>query len=123
MTSGGTGRPRAGPASVERVKAISEVDVDELASLLEQGARLIDVREPNEYEQARVPGAELVPLATVPDHLDRFSSDGPTYVICRSGARSMRACEFASEHGREAVNVAGGTLAWIETGRPVDSGA
>ncbi len=99
---------------------IREIDVDELAALLEQGARLIDVREPNEYEQARVPGAELVPLATVPDHLERFDTDGPTYVICRSGARSMRACEFVGQHGYEAVNVAGGTLAWIDSGRPVD---
>ena len=101
---------------------IREIDVDELATLLEQGARLIDVREPNEYEQARVPGAELVPLATVPDHLERFAIDRPTYVICRSGARSMRACEFVAPHGREVVNVAGGTLAWIDSGRPVDTG-
>lgn len=102
---------------------IPEIDVDELARLLEQGARLIDVREPNEYEQARVPGAELVPLDTVPDRLERFAADGPTYVICRSGARSMRACEFVSQHGREVVNVAGGTLAWIDSGRPVDAGS
>lgn len=102
--------------------AIREIDVDELAALLEQGARLIDVREPNEYEQARVPGAELVPLAMVPEQLDRFADEGPTYVICRSGARSMHACEFVSQQGRETVNVAGGTLAWIDSGRQVDSG-
>jgi rhodanese-related sulfurtransferase len=103
--------------------AIREINVDELASLLDGGARLIDVREPGEFEQARVPGAELVPLASVPEHLDRFEADGPTYVICRSGARSMHACEFVAQQGREAVNVAGGTLAWIDSGRPVDAGA
>jgi rhodanese-related sulfurtransferase len=102
---------------------IKEISVDELADLLETGARLIDVREPHEYEDARVPGGVLVPLGMVPESLDRFPADEITYVICRSGARSMRACEFVGRHGREAVNVAGGTQAWIESGRSVDSGA
>ena len=100
---------------------IKEISVDELAELLEQGAPLVDVREPDEYAAGRVSGGTLVPLATVPDRLDAFRTDGPTYVICRSGARSMRACEFVAAQGREVVNVAGGTLAWVESGRPVDA--
>jgi rhodanese-related sulfurtransferase len=103
--------------------SIQEIRVDELANLLDSGAVLIDVREPHEFDEARVPGAQLIPLATVPDRLEEFASAGPTYVICRSGARSMRACEYVAAHGREAVNVAGGTLAWIESGRAVDRGA
>jgi rhodanese-related sulfurtransferase/molybdopterin-guanine dinucleotide biosynthesis protein A len=115
-------RRETGPvASV--AMAIQEITVDQLAELLEQGARLVDVREPSEYADARVPNGTLVPLADVPDHLDAFPEDSTTYVICRSGARSMRACEFVAAHGREAVNVAGGTLAWIESGRQVDRGA
>lgn len=103
---------------------IAEIDVAALAEALEAGsARLIDVREPDEYAAVHVPGAELVPLGTVPDHLDRFTGPGPTYVICRSGARSMRACEFVAEHtDAEVVNVAGGTNAWVESGRPTASG-
>lgn len=101
---------------------VPEISVDELAPLLEAGAHLVDVREPDEFEQARVPGAVLVPLATVPDHVDAFRSEGTTYVICRSGARSMRACEFLTGHGVEVANVAGGTLAWIDSGRDVDAG-
>ncbi len=103
--------------------AIQEITVDDLAARLDDGARLVDVREPHEFENARVPGGVLVPLASVPDRLDEFPADRTTYVICRSGARSMRACEFAAAQGREVVNVAGGTLAWIESGRAVDSGA
>lgn len=97
--------------------------MDDLAPLLDDGVRLIDVREPDEWQAARVPGAELVPLATVPGRLDEFPEGETTYVICRSGARSMRACEFAAAQGRGVVNVAGGTLAWIESGRPVDADA
>jgi rhodanese-related sulfurtransferase len=102
--------------------SIREISVDELSVLLETSVRLIDVREPNEYHEAHVPGAVLVPLGSVPDRLDAFQGEGPSYVICRSGARSMRACEFVAEHGLEAVNVAGGTMAWLLEGRPVVAG-
>lgn len=103
--------------------AIQEISVDELAVLLEEGIVLVDVREAHEYEEARVPGGVHVPLGTVPDRLDAFPTDQTTYVICRSGGRSMQACEHVAAQGREVVNVAGGTLAWIESGRAVDSGA
>jgi rhodanese-related sulfurtransferase len=102
--------------------AIAEINVDELAELLESGVRLIDVREPAEYAEARVPGGVLVPLGTVPDEVDAFRGAGSAYVICRSGARSMRACEFLSAQGIDAVNVAGGTLAWIASGRDIATG-
>lgn len=98
---------------------VQEISVDELAERLEGGARLVDVREPVEFEDARVPGGVLVPLATVPTTVDTFRSDGTTYVICRSGARSMQACEFLAQQGVDVANVAGGTLAWIASGRDV----
>ena len=88
---------------------IAEIEIDDFADRVADGARVIDVREPDEYATGHVPGAELIPLGTVPEHLDRFGADGPTYVICRSGGRSMRACEFASTSGHDVVNVTGGT--------------
>ena len=69
-----------------------------------------------------MPGAVLVPLASVPDNVDAFKGNGPTYVICKSGGRSMRACQFVAAHGVEAVNVAGGTWAWINSGREYATG-
>lgn len=107
--------------------AISEIDVDDLAALIEaaqdpSGVRLIDVREPDEYAQGHVPGAVHVPLGTVPEHLDAFRGDGTTYVICKGGGRSMQACEFVAQHGIDAVNVAGGTMAWVLSGRDVAGG-
>ncbi len=103
---------------------IEEITVDELETALAGGARLIDVREQDEYDEFRVPGAIHVPLATVPDHLDAFAGDGPTYVICLGGGRSMRACEYVSEAtGQHVVNIAGGSRAWLESGRAVENGA
>ncbi len=101
---------------------IPEIDVDELAGLVGGGVRLIDVREPDEYTSGHVAGAVSIPLGTVPDRIDDFRSDATTYVICRSGARSGRAVEFVAAHGVDAVNIAGGTLAWIESGREVVAG-
>jgi rhodanese-related sulfurtransferase len=98
---------------------ISEIEVAALAARVAEGALVVDVRELHEYTAGHVPGAIPMPLATVPDNLDRFRSDGPTYVICQSGGRSMRACEFASGEGYDVVNVAGGTGAWVDSGNDV----
>lgn len=102
--------------------AISEASVDELESALQAGARLVDVRQPDEYLAGHVPGALLVPLATVPDSLAAFSADAPTYVICKTGARSYRACEFLADQGLEGINVEGGIMAWIISGRGTVTG-
>ncbi len=102
--------------------AISEITVDQLAEKLAHGVRLVDVREVDEYESGHIPGALLVVLGTVPDNVETFRGDGPTYVVCKSGGRSMRACEFLIDHGVNTVNVAGGTMAWIQSGRDTVAG-
>lgn len=101
----------------------AEIDVDELASCLAEGVRLVDVREPHEYVGGHVPGAVLVPLSEVPDRVTEFGDEGDTvYVICQAGGRSARACEFVRTLGINTVNVIGGTGAWIISGRPVVMG-
>jgi rhodanese-related sulfurtransferase len=101
---------------------LPEITVAELATRLDGGAVLFDVRNPDEYDEAHVPGARLVPLPEVADRLDEFPTDTEVLVICRSGARSATASEFLRANGVDAVNVAGGTLAWIAEGRAVETG-
>ncbi len=101
---------------------VSEIDVDALAALNPTAVQLVDVREPDEYEEARVRGAVLIPLMTVPDNLERLDSSRPLYLICASGGRSMNAAEFLDQHGFDAINVAGGTKGWIAAGHEVDTG-
>jgi rhodanese-related sulfurtransferase len=103
--------------------SVPEIQVGELEGLLSGGAPLFDVRQPDEFAEARVPGAVLVPLGEVADALDRFPTGRPVYVICRSGARSMKAAEFLRANGVDAVNVEGGTMAWVTSGRSYDSDA
>jgi rhodanese-related sulfurtransferase len=101
---------------------VPEISVDELATRLDAGAFLLDVRQPDEYKAGHVPGACLIPLAEVPERLGEIPTGGELLVICRSGARSMAAAEFLEQQQIPAANVAGGTLAWIESGREVVTG-
>jgi rhodanese-related sulfurtransferase len=100
----------------------AEIDVDELARLLDDGVALVDVRQPGEWDEARITGATLIPLAELPDRTAELPEGQSLVLICRSGARSARACEFLAAQGFETANVAGGILAWIDSGREVDSG-
>jgi rhodanese-related sulfurtransferase len=101
---------------------VPEIDIPALARLHDAGPVLIDVREPHEYTEAHVPGATLIPLATVPEHLDQVPREGTVYVICAVGGRSRKAAEYYRTQGIDAVNVAGGTKAWMEAGQPTSSG-
>ena len=100
----------------------SEVTIDQLADALSSGAYVLDVRTPDEYAEKRVPGAVLIPLAELGDRVEEVPDDQPVYVICATGVRSMRAAEALERAGWEALNVAGGTNAWVESGRDFDSG-
>lgn len=101
---------------------VPEIDVTELARERERGAPLVDVRQPDEWEEFRAPGAQLIPLGELPERVEEVPTDGTVYVICKSGGRSAKAVEYLRTQGVDAVNVAGGSLAWREAGNPVESG-
>jgi sulfur-carrier protein adenylyltransferase/sulfurtransferase len=85
--------------------------------------RIVDVREPAEYtgELGHIPGAELVPLATVEAAAAAWNKDEELVLVCRSGARSGRAAAALTALGfRRAMNMVGGMLAWNEAKLPVD---
>lgn len=101
--------------------ADAEVTPQQARDGVREGGVLIDVREPWEYEQIRIPGAVLIPLGEVPDRLGEIPEGRDVYVYCRMGGRSARAAEFLRAHGRpRSYNVVGGIDAWKEDGLPVD---
>ena len=103
--------------------SVPEIDVHELARLRDGGgATLLDVRNADEWEDARVPGVPLIPLGELAERTDDVPDGEPLYVICAVGGRSARAAEHLRRLGIDAVNVAGGTKAWIDSGRPVVTG-
>lgn len=85
--------------------------------------RLIDVRQPEEFrgELGRLPGAELVPLASLPEAAQAWPREEPLLLICRSGNRSARAAELLVGMGfARLYNLAGGMLAVNEMNLPVE---
>ena len=104
---------------------IPEIDIDELERRRAAGAAVFDVREPDEYDEVRIPGAVLVPLASVPEAVEEFraaAAGQAVCVVCAVGGRSGQAVGFLRSLGVDAVNVDGGTNAWHQSGRPVETG-
>ena len=106
-----------------RYMNVPEISVDELAGQIANSAVVIDVREQAEWDEGRVVGSRLMPLGEVVARLDEIPTDGPVYVICRSGVRSAEACGYLRTQGIDAFNVTGGVLAWLDSERTVESGA
>jgi len=99
-----------------------EVDLDAFAQAHAAGAPVLDVRNPDEYETAHVPGAVLIPLPELPARQDEIPDGEPLYVICAVGGRSLTAAKALVTAGYQAVSVAGGTNGWVERGWPVVTG-
>jgi rhodanese-related sulfurtransferase len=99
-----------------------EVDLDAFALAHAGGAMVIDVREPYEYASGHVPGAKLVPLASLPANAAGLPGDKPVYIICATGNRSLTAARFLAGRGVDARSVAGGTSRWMARGLPVAPG-
>ncbi|MGI8650900.1 MAG: molybdopterin-synthase adenylyltransferase MoeB [Rubrobacter sp.] len=109
------GVPQAARQEAEQNAGVREMTVTELdAKLKNGGIKVIDVREPHEYDVANI-GAELIPLNELPDHLDELDRDEPIAVHCRSGARSAQAVKMMQDAGfKDVKNVKGGILAWSD---------
>lgn len=88
---------------------------DELKQQLEAGTtiNLIDVREPDEWESGHIKQARSIPLSEFQARADEVHSvEGEVIVICRSGARSGKVCEYLRLQGFEVTNVSDGMLGW-----------
>ena len=69
---------------------------------------VLDVREVEEFEALHLEGAHNFPLSQLTDTFEQLDKDNLYYVICKSGMRSARACQFLAEQGYEVINVQGG---------------
>ena len=86
----------------------------ELQRKLESGeaVNVIDVREDDEIAKGKIPAAAHIPLGDIPNRLDELNKNEHYYIVCRSGGRSGRACDYLEDLGYQATNVSGGMLAW-----------
>jgi len=109
-------------AGLLQLLAADGVDVDQAQRMSQQGALLLDVREPQEYSAIHAPEAKLIPLGQVSSRLNEIEAykDKPIVVICRSGRRSAQAVSILQGAGYTQVsNVKGGMLAWESNGLKV----
>lgn len=128
---GASAPQEAKPQASERVTTERvgprEVDIASFKRAHEKGAVVVDVRTDAEWAGGHVPGAIHVPL----DHLQAegaahpllasIPEDAPLFFICASGGRSSRATAMMAAAGRTAINVAGGTNAWVASGHPTET--
>lgn len=99
------------------------IEPAEAKGLIEKGVPVVDVREPQEYAEVRIPNSTLVPLGTLLRSPREFVKEGAVLFICSEGIRSAVACEAAAAIGLDEVyNLEGGTQRWETEGHPVESG-
>ncbi|MFC4601953.1 rhodanese-like domain-containing protein [Cohnella hongkongensis] len=99
------------------MSSYNEISAEELKARLDAGEtpHMIDVREEEEVAQGMISGARHLPLGQVPQQLDSIPKNEEVILICRSGARSDRACQYLASLGYSGVtNLLGGMLAWNE---------
>jgi rhodanese-related sulfurtransferase len=99
----------------------TRISAEEAKEMLSQGAAVIDVREPHEYNAGHVPGAALIPVNSVYARREELPRDQDVIFVCAIGQRSALAAEMAAAAGLTRIfNLEGGTESWIKSGEPVD---
>ena len=95
---------------------MQEITATELKQRIDQGddIQIIDVREPNEYQIARIPDSVHIPLGQVINRMSEIDPDRETVVHCKMGGRSARAIEALTRAGFKGnlTNLKGGITAW-----------
>lgn len=85
---------------------------EQLKSGHEDRLLLVDVREPHEWAAGRLPGSVHIPLGTLTQRAGEIPANVTPVFICAVGGRSMAACRWFASQGRDAINLAGGVIAW-----------
>ena len=96
---------------------LSEIDPVEVKARIDRGDNftLIDVREPHEYQIAKIPYAQLIPLGELPRRLAELDPKADYVMHCKSGMRSGKATDLLRQNGFTQVrNMKGGILAWSD---------
>lgn len=100
-------------------KPYGKVSAVEAAALVDDGAILVDVREPHEWQAGHAPQARHIPLAQLNRRIAELPANRPVVAVCRSGNRSAHAAALLAAAGRDASNLTGGMHAWSRHGLPI----
>ena len=103
-------------------KLPAEISVQEAYQKYQQGVFLLDVREPEEWNEYHVPNTMLIPLGELASRLAELPKDREIVVVCRSGNRSQEGRDILLQAGFNATSMAGGLKTWSSMGYPTVSG-
>lgn len=94
----------------------------EASELLEQGALMIDIRERDEWDAERIPGAVFKPMSTINDWYTDLPREGTIIVQCRTGSRSASVVHALIEQAGfdNVVNLEGGIVGWKFVGYEIE---
>lgn len=110
----------------QRIEDVSHLDWRELREVLDDQNRtaiVIDVREPEEYEEAHIDGLPLIPMGDIIDWTDIMDPQREYIFVCRSGRRSLEVAKYFQRNGFGNVhNFLGGMLSWREEGNEIAKG-
>jgi len=108
-------------AQFDEKEPFDRVGVKDAQALIEEGYKVIDVREPFEWAQGRIPNATHIPLNTLLARAQELLTEDNLIFVCAEGVRSAVACEVAAAVGRTNLyNLEGGTVAWARAGNPLE---
>ena len=103
---------------------IKNISVTELKEMLDSNTSLImvDVREKEEWDDVRIPGAQLMPISNFMEEKQKLNDKNAKIVlICRSGPRSLRAADILEEEGYSDINnLVGGVMEWMDEGFDIE---
>lgn len=100
-----------------------EISVAEAAAKREAGAFILDVRQPEEWNEYHIPGSILVPLDELEARVSELPSDQEIVVVCRSGNRSQPGRDILLDAGfTQVTSMTGGLKQWRAAGYPTVSG-
>ena len=100
-----------------------EISVDEALAKRDSGAFILDVRQPEEWNEAHVPDSTLIPLGELTARAAELPKDQEIVIVCRSGNRSAQARDLLLSAGfTQATSMAGGLNQWKAAGYPTVSG-
>jgi rhodanese-related sulfurtransferase len=111
-------------SAVPTVSAMpKEVSLNEAVNLRNAGAFILDVRQPEEWNEYHVPGSTLIPLGELDKHVKELPHDKPIVVVCRSGNRSATGRDILIKAGlTQVTSLAGGLTQWKAAGHPTVTG-
>jgi len=101
----------------------ANISIEQANQLRDEGAFILDVREPDEWVNFHIPGSTLIPLGELPDRLSEVPTDKTIVVVCNSGNRSKPGRDILLQAGfAEVTSMSGGVTGWKSQGLPIVTG-